>query len=286
MELALEEFGFELSDPRNFDSNYEYAVYHLKRGGDAALRDIDAYLLPADPGEASIVHDAGPWAAGSIRLFISHTSANKVRAAKLAEILARYGIAGFVAHDTIEPTREWQTEIEKALATCDALCALVTPDFVESRWCDQEVGFVMARRKLIVPLKLGADPHGFIGKYQAITIGERDAAWDVGEKLLLALVRSAQTADAIAPAIVRRYARSGSFEATRGAFEMLKEIPERAWTQDLIDQTARAAVENNQVEHANLADGTGRSIPAVVAELLEPLRQPAAAPVSDDDIPF
>lgn len=139
MELALEEFGFELSDPRNFDSNYEYAVYHLKRGNDAALLGIDRTSCLQIRAKVR-------------SCFISHTSANKLRAAKLAEVLARYGVAGFVAHDAIEPTREWQTEIEKALATCDALCALVTSDFVESRWCDQEVGFVMARRKLIVPL--------------------------------------------------------------------------------------------------------------------------------------
>jgi hypothetical protein len=42
---------------------------------------------------------------------------------------------------------------------------MLTPDFSGSQWCDQEVGFALAQRKLVVPLKFGADPHGFIGKY-------------------------------------------------------------------------------------------------------------------------
>lgn len=50
----------------------------------------------------------------------------------------------------------------------DALCAIIVPDFITSRWCDQELGFAMGRRKLIIPIRKGADPYGFVGKYQGI----------------------------------------------------------------------------------------------------------------------
>lgn len=286
MDLALEEFGFQRSDPRDYDSSYDYAVYQLRRGGDESLAEIDAYLFPPDTGNGNDAVEDGPWKVGSFRLFISHTSANKERAGNLAKVLARYGVDAFVAHDTIEPTREWQAEIERALATCDALCAILTPDFVESRWSDQEVGFVVGRKKLIVPLKVGADPHGFIGKYQALSITDRDAG-SVADKVLVTLVRSPLTAEAIAPAVVRRYARSGSFDATRSAFEMMQAIPPNAWTPEMIEQTERAASENTQVQHANVDDGTGRAIPAVVSEMLEPLRaEQEPASTVDDDIPF
>jgi TIR domain len=78
------------------------------------------------------------WRQGFFRLFISNTSANKISAHNLKASLANYQVAAFVAHDDIEPTTEWQAEIELALRTMHALTAITTPDFIESRWCDQK----------------------------------------------------------------------------------------------------------------------------------------------------
>lgn len=104
------------------------------------------------------------YARGTFRLFISHTHQHRERAARLRNHLRTWGVHCFVAHDDIKPTDEWEHEIQIALGTCHALCALMTSDFVESKWCDQEIGCAVARAILVVPLKLGADPHGFIGK--------------------------------------------------------------------------------------------------------------------------
>ena len=104
--------------------------------------------------------------AGYFRLFITHTSANKESAHRLKQAMAEYHVAAFVTHDDIEPTKEWQAEIERALRTMDSLAAIITPDFFESRWCDQEVGFGFGRGKLVVPLCKDSVPHGFLGKYQ------------------------------------------------------------------------------------------------------------------------
>ncbi len=106
------------------------------------------------------------WKTGFFRLFISHTSPNKISAHNLKAALPKYRIAAFVAHDDIDPTKEWQLEIERALRTADSLAAIITPDFIESRWCDQEVGFAFGRGKLVVPLCKESVPHGFLGKYQ------------------------------------------------------------------------------------------------------------------------
>ena len=50
----------------------------------------------------------------------------------------------------------------------DLLCAILTPNFYQSKWCDQEVGIALGRSVPTLCIKKGADPHGFIGKYQAI----------------------------------------------------------------------------------------------------------------------
>lgn len=68
----------------------------------------------------------------------------------------------------IEPAKEWQVEIESALASMDGLIALLAPNFKESNWCDQEIGVAIGRKLPIVSVRLGLDPYGFIGKYQAV----------------------------------------------------------------------------------------------------------------------
>ena len=80
-----------------------------------------------------------------------------------------YDMAAFVAHEDIEPMKEWEIEIEHALSSMHLLVALLTERFSESKWTDQEIGFAVGRKVPIVPVRMGKDPYGFMGKYQAIS---------------------------------------------------------------------------------------------------------------------
>ena len=113
---------------------------------------------------------AGPWKGSKyIRLFLSHRDEYKIQAQNLADTLDTYGICAFVAHDDIEPTKEWQQEIRKALGTMEVMLVLLTDDFHDSAWTDQEIGFAIARNIDIICLKVGAiDPKGFISGEQAL----------------------------------------------------------------------------------------------------------------------
>src|SRR6266536_1191152 len=97
------------------------------------------------------------WAPNALKLFISHVSSYKERAQGLKRALNPFAISGFVAHSDIAPTAEWIREIEAGLFTCDALLAVLSPDFHESKWTDQEVGVVFGRGKLIIPVRAGMD---------------------------------------------------------------------------------------------------------------------------------
>jgi hypothetical protein len=113
--------------------------------------------------------DFGRWrmnfAKPYFRLFISHTSSNAALATKLKQKLWFFGISAFVAHEDIEPTREWQIEIESALRTMDGILALLTADFHTSHWTDQEIGSALGRCLPIIPLSVdGTIPYGFMGK--------------------------------------------------------------------------------------------------------------------------
>jgi hypothetical protein len=105
---------------------------------------------------------------GLLRLFLSHVSAHKVEVGNLKRALRIYGVSAFVAHDDIEPTLEWQSEIQLALTTAHSLAALLTPTFHESKWTDQEVGIALGRGIFVFGVRLPTAPYGFIGHLQGL----------------------------------------------------------------------------------------------------------------------
>ena len=117
-------------------------------------------------------------------MFLSHKSEVKKETAILKDALRLFGIAAFVAHEDIHPTKVWQDEIENALATMDGFVALMTEGFHDSNWTDQEVGFALARGVPIIAVRLGAVPYGFLGKFQALSSTWATAAEDIAKVLI------------------------------------------------------------------------------------------------------
>ena len=132
-------------------------------------------------GQRSVSRDASKriWNDGEFRVFLSHRAEVKRETSELKDQLHLFGISCFVAHEDIHPTKKWQDEIENALLSMDAFVPLMTKDFHESDWTDQEVGFAMARGVPIIAVKLGRDPYGFIGKFQALSTAWGKAALDI-----------------------------------------------------------------------------------------------------------
>ncbi|MCU0662782.1 MAG: toll/interleukin-1 receptor domain-containing protein [Myxococcota bacterium] len=123
------------------------------------------------------------WGDNGYRVFLSHKSEVKKETAVLKSELQLCGVSCFVAHQDIAPTSEWQDEIENALNSMDAFVALMTADFHDSNWTDQEVGFALGRGVPIIAVKLDRDPYGFIGKFQALSCG-----WDTAPLGILGLL--------------------------------------------------------------------------------------------------
>jgi hypothetical protein len=179
-------------------------------------------------------------------MFVSHTSAHKADVAALKWSLGSRGIDAFVAHDDIEPSHEWQGVIESALATCEAIVPWLTPDFPNSRWTDQEVGFGVGRSVLVVPVRLGLDPYGFIGKYQGLQGVGRTVA-QIADEIADIVAASELTAQRYVAAAARAFARAQNFEMARRTWRTLTRLPGNTWTDDLLSLIERAAVENGQV---------------------------------------
>jgi len=188
------------------------------------------------------------WTENYFRLFISHTSSQKDTAQALKLALANFNVSCFVAHDDIEPTRQWQDEIEEALRSMDALTAVLTPGFHESKWTDQEVGYAMGSGRLILPLRYGADPHGFIGKFQGYTIKAGTEYAIIASEIAAILNRHPVTSRRLAEALVHRFEESWSFDRAKSTMSMLEECP--VIPDELLQRIEAASKNNSQISDA------------------------------------
>ena len=167
---------------------------------------------------------------------------------KLRDSLDRYGVSCFVAHEDIEPTKEWQDEIEGALFSMDALVALLTERFSESCWTDQEIGIAYGRGVPVVPVRLGTDPYGFIGKYQALAGGtaRRHGRWL--ERSTAFFARSLYSKNGSRRASSHRFESATSFAHAKELMNFVGDL--KQLRPDLIDRLERAPKENPQVGRA------------------------------------
>lgn len=214
------------------------------------------------------------WPDGRFRLFLSHVAEHKLAVSKIKDELALRGVAAFVAHEDIEPSLEWQREIEIALRSMHALAALITPDFHPSLWTDQEVGWALGREKLVIPVRLGADPYGLAGKFQGVggTLTEPKA---LAEAIVETLIKHPQTHGEMRRAFVSAFAEAASFAMARALCGYVVKIKDLTEEEKALLRTA--CTENSQVARAF-------SVPEAIYEAFG---KPAAleAP-KEDDMPF
>ena len=116
--------------------------------------------------------------------------------------------------------------------------------FSPSKWTDQEVGFALALRKLVIPVKVNSDPHGFISRYQALPLSPLHVSGSC--KRIVELVASkAELGERFRDSLIQKFADSDSFaEASENAkllrdfepytFRQMKEIMQHTISNDQI----------------------------------------------------
>ena len=176
IKLFLDEF--DVHDLENgyggYNSKRIYAKDRLRRVSESVLSrmaselDIDAATVVAHPPK----NWEDPLTA---KVFITHLSTQKENAIKLRNALRPFNIEGFVAHEDIKPSREWEDEILKALNTMEFFISMHTKGMAKSIWCQQEIVFARARNVKIIPIRFEELPEGFIGRYQALARGTKKA---------------------------------------------------------------------------------------------------------------
>jgi hypothetical protein len=190
--------------------------------------------------------DASFWKPGYFRLFISHITSFKDKASLLKNELEKYGISAFVAHEDIEPIKQWQDEIEKGLFTMDALCALLVPGFKESNWTDQEIGVAIGRKILIIPIIKGLDPYGFIGKYQGYKTANKKVH-QVAESIFDIICKNPKTKNKYLNISIELFLLSNSKEEALNRIKILNRL-------DSITEEKAAVMYNRVTDNQNLND--------------------------------
>ncbi len=238
---------FELPVSNSWEGTKQaYILQMCKPAPDEVLSELAqhvGFVIEAAPQREGI--DPPFWRKRMLRLFVSHLASKRKYTAQLQEALEKYGISSFVAHSDIEPTLEWQTQIETALATADTLVALLHPEFHESNWTDQEIGFAMGRGLPVFAIRLGRDPYGFIGRFQAFTGGTKTAEV-LAKELFDAYRKNKQTQKRMADVLVTLFEESYSFAVAKDRIGYLEEMD--TWEPSFVGRIQEALENNTQIE--------------------------------------
>ncbi len=243
LDLTLKQFGLPTNDEWGSPDKGGYTIEMIGKAADGVLVDLAKHVgYETKIGPHSV--EPAFWVKSRLRMFLSHLAAHRALAAELQQALYPLGISCFVAHNDIVPTEEWQTQIEVALSTCDLLVALLHPEFHKSSWTDQEIGFAMGRGIPVFAVRIGQDPYGFIGRFQAFN-GLGKPIPTLAKELLVACLKHKQTQTTIAGALVSRFEESESFANAKERIKYLEDL--ETWEQSFSDRITAAAEANGQI---------------------------------------
>ena len=243
IDATLKQFSLPWSDEWRGDKS-PYVLKMVEDAPDETLIDLAQHVGFSLKVVLPPRVDPPFWRKGMLRLFVSHLATHQSFAGELQTALLDFGISGFVAHSDIEPTQEWQTQIETALATCEALIALLHPDFHVSNWTDQEIGFAMGRGIPTYAVRFGQDPYGFIGRFQAFS-GTAKQPVVLARELFDAYRRNKQTQRRMSEVLVGLFEESGSFAQAKARIGYLEELD--VWDPSFSTRIRSATKGNSQV---------------------------------------
>lgn len=238
----------KLSEEEQEDIIKAFHVIYPVKDEEIEVHRIEFFVHPDKPileSELSTLKqndaETNYWDKNHYRLFISHSSIIKKDANDLKNELSQYAISAFVAHDDITPTKEWQLVIEDALLTCDDVVAMLNEDFPDSKWTDQEIGICYGLGKTIIPLRLGVDPYGFMGKFQGLNCKGKSIV-SIAENIYKLLLIQKNSKEKISRFIIEKFVNSGSFSEAKDNCVLLEEI---TYIDEKLMNKIKSAKENN-----------------------------------------
>src|SRR5574341_621347 len=182
-----------------------------------------------------------------MKVFLSYSSLDRKLAGKIKHELEDYGLEVFVAHEDIEPLAVWVDTIRAELEACNVFIPILTENFDESDWTDQETGIAVASDKLIIPLKVTIDPHGFISRYQALKIDIKEIASSC-RKIAKLIALKPVLGDLFRDSLIKKFGESWSFDNASHNTKLLVSIG--GYNSRQVITIIRYIIENNQINQS------------------------------------
>ena len=180
----------------------------------------------------------------TIRVFVSYSSADRYFASEIKAYLENYSLSVFLAHEDIRPTVDWQNELVYNLRGCDIFMPILTSEFCNSEWTNQETGFAFALDKTILPLKINTNPSGFISRVQAFTCEERFIKFYC-KKIINLIKEKPLFKESLKDCLIRSLEKAYNFDNANDKIAILKDFD--TFSDDQANNLIRIFIKNNQV---------------------------------------
>src|SRR5262249_17489848 len=91
-----------------------------------------------------------------LKVFVSYARRDIDFADRVADALAHNGLDVLIDRRDLPLLERWQEELRRLIRTSDVTVAVLTPSFLQSRWCEWEVEQVTLLRKRLAPVVAAA----------------------------------------------------------------------------------------------------------------------------------
>lgn len=163
-----------------------------------------------------------------LTLFLSYPdSSGKDKAFCLEKALEAYGVQAFVASHDVSPGQDWWQTITGNLDSCHALVAINVGNYESRAFCQQEVGWVMARQRPILWLAYDQDSQsgGMVSRYQALQVDDPENAGGTASQIARWCAGSPQLQRPLGLALVRQLANTQSHPDLQRLCDLLISLP-------------------------------------------------------------
>lgn len=178
-----------------------------------------------------------------VRIFISYSHKDRAVAGKIKRELECYNMKVFLAHEDIEPSAKWVERILSELKSADVFLPIISDNFRNSLWTDQEAGIAIARGMLIIPIRTTQNPYGFLSRYQALSL-QNDAAYTCFD-IMKSIASHRKFGIKLKNLIVKRFISSQSYMETSKNFDFLFSF--NRFTSHQATQIVKYAMSNDQI---------------------------------------
>jgi len=186
-----------------------------------------------------------------LKVFISYSSQDKSLAGLFKQCFENYaGFSVFLAHEDISPASEWEIKIIKNLKETDVIIPLITDNYRNSEFTDQELGMALALNKIIIPIKLSnINPYGFIKKLQALKCNcDQNDIINAVATIVFVLINNNEFniyRDLVVDSVIEAFCNSNSYKTTRTIIRVLTKI--KSFNKNQIVGLKKAIKNNSQV---------------------------------------